>query len=134
MLTPLHVDPISCRLCSIRDFPNLPFTVVVVGPNSGPGGPPGTQPDDQTQACLEILKASGSNVNTVGYVSTNYTRPNRPVSAVETDIEAYGNWSAAYRPSGIFFDETTSDSVNVTTYVAYANFARAHGLNTASSV
>jgi hypothetical protein len=112
---------------SIKAFPKVPFTVVV-NPNSGPGGAPGSQPDAQTQGCLLLLKASGSNVNTVGYVRTNYT--NRAVADVQADINAYANWTASYRPSGIFFDEATYDGAHASTYTSYGTYARNRGLKT----
>jgi hypothetical protein len=109
----------------------VPFTVIV-NPNSGPGGAPGSQPDAQTQGCLKTLVGSGKNVKTVGYVRTNYT--NRAVADVQADISTYSSWTAAYKPAGIFFDEASYDGAHAATYASYASYARGRGLNTVSPI
>ncbi|KAJ7097658.1 hypothetical protein C8R44DRAFT_889189 [Mycena epipterygia] len=57
---------------------------------------------------------------------------------VTTDIATYAQWGAAYRPTGIFFDETTATTQLVSLYQSYANsmhsalgstaFVRNHGV------
>ncbi|KAJ7215835.1 hypothetical protein GGX14DRAFT_606754 [Mycena pura] len=46
-------------------------------------------------------------------------------SAVEADVLTYAGWGAAYRPTGIFFDETLGGtSALLTLYTSYASYAR----------
>lgn len=91
-------------LLRISSQPTLEF-LVVVNPDSGPGAA-NTQPDTNYQSCIAQLFTTGathSNVKILGYVSTGFG--SRTSSAVTTDIDTYSQWSAAYRPQGIFFDE-----------------------------
>ncbi|KAJ7680731.1 Spherulation-specific family 4 [Mycena polygramma] len=95
--------------------PTLPF-LVVVNPNSGPGDA-NTQPDTNYQSCVTRLK-SNANVRVIGYVRTGFG--SRSSSDVTTDIATYAQWTAAYRPTGIFFDETTATTQFVSLYQSYA--------------
>lgn len=81
--------------------------MVVVNPNSGPGS--GTAPDYYYGPAIAKLN-SYANVQTVGYVRTDYTR--RDINAVIADVETYAGWSTAsstYNMHGIFFDEAPYD-------------------------
>jgi len=98
---------------AITTNPTLPF-LIVVNPNSGPGD----NTDTNYQTCITKLK-SFVNVETIGYVRTNYTV--RASSEVIADISAYASWDASYRPSGIFFDETLATTEAVSIYESYAS-------------
>ncbi|KAJ7085209.1 Spherulation-specific family 4 [Mycena belliarum] len=96
--------------------PTLPF-LVIANPDSGPGAVANTQPDSNYQTCLTNLTAH-ANVRSIGYVATGYGT--RASAAVEADIATYAQWSAAYRPSGIFFDETEATPAFEALYRSYA--------------
>ena len=78
-----------------------------MNPNSGPGSPPWWPNVDYVR---EIPKLNAQpNVQTVGYVATNYCK--RSIEEVFNDISAYAKWPSTYSISGlsisgIFFDET----------------------------
>ncbi|CAE7168469.1 unnamed protein product [Rhizoctonia solani] len=48
----------------------------------------------------------------------------RAQSAVQADITTYSAWGAAYRPNGIFFDETSATSGNQALYSGYSSYAK----------
>ncbi|PBK94702.1 hypothetical protein ARMGADRAFT_1011620 [Armillaria gallica] len=101
---------------AITSFPSLLFTVII-NPNSGPG-----TGDSTYESCISRLKSTGSNVVAVGYVSTSWG--NRAQSDVRADISTYAGWAEAYRPSGIFFDEGSTEASDVSLYQTYASAAR----------
>lgn len=106
---------------SITNHPNLPFWVVV-NPASGPGAT-NSQPDANYQACIPQLRpAANPNVKVLGYVPTGFG--SRAQSAVQADITTYSQWGAAYKPSGIFFDEVAANSGNEALYSGYSSFAK----------
>ncbi|PVH67459.1 spherulin 4-like cell surface protein, partial [Cadophora sp. DSE1049] len=87
---------------AIETRPQLKF-IVIVNPSSGPGSLP--YPSDQYTTAVQKLNAY-QNVQTVGYVRTDYA--NRNVSTVLVDISTYAGWalnSSAIAMHGIFFDE-----------------------------
>ena len=91
--------------CRISTHPNVNF-LVIVNPNSGPGGSPLPGKD----YVREVPKLNVSaNVYTVGYVRIDYCK--RPLSEVYEEIETYAGWAKDYETShlgvkGIFLDET----------------------------
>jgi hypothetical protein len=99
--------------------PTLPF-YAIINPANGPGS--GSVPDTNYQACIPKLLAQGSNVKVLGYVATGNGK--RSSSAVLSDIAKYMNWPTSYRPSGIFFDETSAKTKFLSTYTTYANQVR----------
>ncbi|KAJ8520479.1 hypothetical protein ONZ45_g2704 [Pleurotus djamor] len=107
IIFPLYIYPgTNCAswspvLSSITSHPSLSFTIVIN---------PATQMN------------SHANVVTVGYVSTQHG--SRSASAVTADINTYAGWGASYRPKGIFFDEASSGSGDVSKYSGYASTAR----------
>ncbi|KAG9075299.1 hypothetical protein FRC06_010164, partial [Ceratobasidium sp. 370] len=102
--------------------PTLPF-YFIVNPNSGPGGV-NTQPDANYQACVPKLRPSANpNVKLIAYVSTSYG--NRAQSDVQADVHTYAQWGSAYRPNGIYFDETDYSTAKQSIYSGYASYARA---------
>ncbi|KAJ7165852.1 Spherulation-specific family 4 [Mycena filopes] len=115
---------------SITANPTLPF-IFVVNPANGPGGA-NTQPDPVYQACIAPLKTN-ANVRVIGYVATGrgVTRTSAEVTA---DITTYGQWGAAYRPTGIFFDETDASTGFVSLYQSYANAVHSSALGSSAFI
>jgi hypothetical protein len=113
---PLTISPRD----SISTHPTLQF-LVVVNPASGPGGA-NSQPDTNYQACIAQLRttgaANGNNVKILGYVATGFG--NRASSAVTTDIDTYKQWTAVYRPEGIFFDEAATAASFLANYQTFS--------------
>ncbi|KAF3007315.1 hypothetical protein E8E14_005269 [Neopestalotiopsis sp. 37M] len=111
IVVPLYIYPIAevswAKLfTAIESRLDVTF-MVVVNPNSGPGS--GTAPDYYYGPAIAKLN-SYANVQTVGYVRTDYTR--RDINAVIADVETYAGWSTAsstYTMHGIFFDEAPYD-------------------------
>jgi len=104
IVLPLYIYPINSSwqpyYNAIQQYPQLSFTIII-NPNSGPGTSPGPNSDYKT--ALSKL-ASYSNVNTVGYVKTNYG--NKTINDVKAEIDVYNSWSGGIRPKGLFFDQT----------------------------
>lgn len=89
----------------ISAHPNVNF-LVVVNPNSGPGGSPLPSHD----YVREVPKLNANaNVYTVGYVRVHYC--DKPLSEVYEEIDTYAGWAKDYESSGlgvkgILLDET----------------------------
>lgn len=103
-------------LFRITDNPDLLF-YVIINSNSGPGNF-----DTTYQACVPELLALGDNVKVVGYIYTGYGT--RDSSDVLDDIATYMAWPTAYRPTGIYFDETLATSEHLDDYTTYAEQVR----------
>lgn len=119
----------SARVPSLTANPTLPF-LFVVNPSSGPGSA-NTQPDSNYQTCIAEL-ASNANARVLGYVATG--QGTRSSSDVTTDIATYAQWDAAYRPTGIFFDETEATTDFVSLYQSYANAVHSSALGSSAFV
>lgn len=111
ILVPLYVYPAPGAweplFTAITAHPTLNF-IVIVNPASGPGT--GSGPDGNYTRELPRLNVH-PNVQTVGYVSTDYTK--RDLRAILRDIKVYSAWSenatvANLGMEGIFLDETPS--------------------------
>ncbi|KAL0565099.1 hypothetical protein V5O48_016938, partial [Marasmius crinis-equi] len=128
VLFPMYIYPFANTPCggwtgvidTVKAHPNLPF-YLVINPDSGPGLP-NTQPNSDWTGCIPQLKSASSNVRVLGYVHTSYG--SQPQSAVVANISTYANWSANYRPHGIFFDESPNNSGNVSYSQSLASQAR----------
>ncbi|KAH8646113.1 spherulin 4-like cell surface protein [Xylariales sp. PMI_506] len=86
--------------------PDVTF-IVIVNPNSGPGST--EYPDSYYGPAIQELN-SYSNVQTIGYVRTNYT--NKPVDETLAEVDTYAGWSfesTTLAMHGIFFDEAPYD-------------------------
>ncbi|KAF8882289.1 Spherulation-specific family 4-domain-containing protein [Infundibulicybe gibba] len=106
---------------AIRNNNILQF-YIIVNPNSGPGGAPGSQPDSNYQACIAALRTAGSasqNVKVLGYVATGFGM--RSSTDVVNDINTYSQWASLYRPDGIFFDEGATTANLLPNYQAFAS-------------
>ncbi|KAJ7088698.1 Spherulation-specific family 4 [Mycena epipterygia] len=114
---------------SLTANPTLPF-LFVINPASGPGSA-NTQPDSNYQTCIAEL-ASNANARVLGYVATG--KGTRNASDVTTDITTYAQWGAAYRPTGIFFDETEATTEFVSLYQSYANAVHSSALGSSAFV
>ncbi|KAK7460534.1 hypothetical protein VKT23_009255 [Stygiomarasmius scandens] len=121
---PLYINPggTSCSgwseiIDSISANPTLPF-YLIVNPNSGPVA----NPDSGYQTCIPRVRSLSDNVRVVGYVATG--NGNKSPDAVANEVETYMGWGAAYRPTGIFFDEVSATTGNVQLYSSYASQVR----------
>jgi len=77
---------------------------VIVNPFNGPG--PGPLPDENYTREIQHLN-SYSNVQTIGYISTNYGK--REIENVVKDVKIYAAWAEQgdrIGMKGIFLDET----------------------------
>ena len=92
---------------AIANNPNTTFNVIV-NPNSGPGSFP-----PATEYIAGVAKLNSySNVNTYGYLHTEYAV--RPLSDIKSDVATYAKWNS-YKASnialdGIFVDEATDQT------------------------
>ena len=120
LLLPLYIYPSSGAWTSVFNAIASTSTVhwqVIVNPNSGPG-PVNSYPSSDYIAAISKLN-SYKNVETIGYVRTNYT--NRSYDKVIADVQTYAHW-ATYKAAnisvhGIFFDE--APYVNDATFIQY---------------
>ncbi|KAJ7479059.1 Spherulation-specific family 4 [Mycena latifolia] len=104
---------------AITAFPGVQF-YIIVNPNSGPGGGPGSQPDTTYGPAVASLRGH-ANVLLLGYVLTGYGT--RAQADVTQDVETYAGWNTTWGVDGIFFDETQAELLF--TYQAYAYTVRA---------
>lgn len=96
--------------------------LAVVNPDSGPGatGKPGND-DVNYISGIEQLNAQ-PNVKTIGYVRTNYGAS--PAADLNANITTYASWSSNVAVDGIFFDETSPNSLDyLKSAVAHARSA-----------
>ncbi|ORY18990.1 cell surface protein [Clohesyomyces aquaticus] len=110
VLVPLYIYPLTEQTWAplydaITCHPNVNF-LVIVNPNSGPGGIPLPSHD----YVREIPKLNAAeNVYTVGYIRVHYCK--RPISEVYDEIDTYAGWAKDFERSGlgvkgILLDET----------------------------
>ncbi|KAG6809775.1 hypothetical protein H0H92_014793, partial [Tricholoma furcatifolium] len=135
VLFPLYIYPDdNCTawaplFSSITTYTTISF-ILIINPDSGPDGAPGSQPDANFQNCVAQLRttgeAAGGNVKMIGYVLTGYGTRN--LTDVQNDVDTYGGWDEAYRPEGIFFDEASTDESVVATYQGYVDYVKAGAL------
>jgi hypothetical protein len=114
-------NPIDGYVCFRLQSNSLTQFHIIVNPNSGPGGAPGSQPDINYQACVANIRTIGAvhgNAKILGYVATGFGAV--ATTAVTNDIDTYSRWTASYRPDGIFFDEVASAANLLSTYQTYA--------------
>ncbi|KAJ6527502.1 Spherulation-specific family 4 [Mycena capillaripes] len=100
---------------AITTFPAVQF-YIIVNPDDGPDGSPGSQPDSTYQAGVRSLRGH-ANVLLLGYVLTGYGKRAQP--AVTQDVQTYSGWTAAWGVDGIFFDETQAGLMS--TYQVYTD-------------
>jgi Spherulation-specific family 4 len=94
---------------------------IIINPNSGPGAA-GSQPDTNYQACIAQLRtaaAANGNLKVLGYVPTGYAAASS--AGVMSEIDTYSQWSSAYRPDGIFFDEVSQLAADLPLYQSYSS-------------
>ncbi|KAL9124860.1 MAG: hypothetical protein Q9175_008166 [Cornicularia normoerica] len=137
ILLPLYVYPDTSAsawknaTAAIAAYPKVQWQVIV-NVDSGPGTTGYPTDQDYITGIAELN--SYPNVQTLGYVDTNFTH--RAYSAVVSDINAYATWQsyteANISIAGIFFDDVNNTAVShastaVATYMhnasayAYAN-------------
>ncbi|TFK34640.1 Spherulation-specific family 4 [Crucibulum laeve] len=126
VIVPLYIYPGTCTdwaflINAIQSYPTIQF-YVIINPNSGPGGAPGTQPDTNYQSCTASIRragASAGNAKLLGYVATGYG--SRTNATVTSDVDTYSQWTVSYRPDGIFFDEVATAASSLSLYQAFSN-------------
>ncbi|KAE8151471.1 Spherulation-specific family 4-domain-containing protein [Aspergillus avenaceus] len=90
----------------IEAYPNLHF-IVIVNPNSGPGGPP------DANYAREIARLNSyTNVDTVGYIAVGYCK--KTLQDAYEEVKTYATWANDYAQTGlgvggIFLDETPNN-------------------------
>jgi len=124
ILIPLYSYPnkdIWQKLIDIKNaHPNAEI-IAIVNPNNGHF----REKDDNYSN--EIQKLIDAKIKVIGYVYTQYA--NRDSEDVVDDIEAWSNIYKADGVSGIFFDETSNKSSDLTYYTNLSNEAKIRGLN-----
>jgi len=122
VVVPLYWDPEkACSawqplITALSTHPTLPF-YVIVNPDSGPGS---ATPDKTYQTCIPSLRAASSNLKVIGYVATGFG--DNAESDVEGLVDLYAAWGTAYRPDGIFFDEVSTSTGDLSTYGDYRTY------------
>ncbi|KAH7155830.1 putative cell surface spherulin 4-like protein [Dactylonectria estremocensis] len=105
---------------------------IVVNPNNGPGLS-GKPADDDVNFVSGVSQLNAhANVNTVGYVRTNYAKA--PMDELKANITNYANW-ASYPEAdisihGIFFDESEADFDYLNEAITYAREAFGKSITT----
>ncbi|KAJ7801715.1 Spherulation-specific family 4-domain-containing protein [Mycena olivaceomarginata] len=87
---------------------------IIINPNSGPGSF-----DQQYETCVSKLPAS-SNQITMGFVDTKGGN-------VLGDIDTYAGWPSSSRPHGIYFDNVSPTTNQLSTYQGYVSHAKSQG-------
>lgn len=115
----------------ISSNPNTTFDVIV-NPNSGPGSYP---PDPAYVTAVAKLN-SYKNVNVYGYIPTSYA--GRELSAIKSDVQTYAKWNtysgANLTLYGIFFDEATSDTAELSYMASVQSLVHSNMANKSNSV
>jgi len=94
---------------------------IIVNPANGPG-PANSQPNGNYRDCITSLRAAGAvnnNLKILGYVPTEFGAHTPAV--VVSKINTYSQWSPAYRPDGIFFDQASRLHSRLALYQCYAS-------------
>lgn len=136
ILLPLYLYPGTSAsawnnvTAAIAAYPNVQW-LIIVNPNSGPGTT--GYPTDQNYITGIAKLNSYKNVQTLGYVDTDYTR--RAYTAVTSDISVYAHWSsyteANISIAGIFFDDVNNTAA--TAVYTYMHNASAYAYSTVPS-
>ncbi|KAH7341096.1 Spherulation-specific family 4 [Rhizoctonia solani] len=133
IIFPLYISPgdgcagWATAISAVTTHLNLPF-YFIINPNSGPGAS-NSQPDANYQACIPKLRpAANPNTKILGYVPTWFADTTRS-SEVQEDVRTYAQWGSAYRPTGIFFDQTPTNSSTQNLYLGYTSYAKSRIAN-----
>ncbi|CAE6460534.1 unnamed protein product [Rhizoctonia solani] len=95
----------------------------MINPSSGPGAA-NSQPDANYQACIPKLRpAVNPNTKVLGYVPTWFADTTRS-GEVQTDVRTYAQWDSVYRPTGIFYGQTPTNSSTQSLYSGYTTYAK----------
>ncbi|CAE6476461.1 unnamed protein product [Rhizoctonia solani] len=128
IIFPLYIAPgdncagWATAISAVTMHPNLPF-YFIINPGSGPGAA-NSQPDTNYQACIPKLRPTiNPNTKVLGYVPTWFADTTRS-SEVQEDVRTYARWDSAYRPTGIFFDQTPTNSSTQSLYSGYTSYAK----------
>ncbi|KAG8732809.1 hypothetical protein FRC11_010827 [Ceratobasidium sp. 423] len=128
IIFPLYIAPgdncagWATAISAVTSHPNLPF-YFIINPSSGPG-PENSKPDANYQACIPKLRPTANpNTKILGYIPTWFADTTRS-SEVQTDVRTYAQWGSAYRPTGIFFDQSPTNSSTESLYSGYTSYAK----------
>jgi hypothetical protein len=121
-IVPLYTSPSDPSWSAIITAANAHPTVhvvAIVNPNTGPG----SAPSDSYTTGIAALQAA--HIVVIGYVGTNYG--GNSVSSVEAKIDS---WKSFYPTlQGIFFDEQSHDTGEITYYRTISQYAKSKGLS-----
>lgn len=125
ILLPLYVYPTEANWKPVYDsiaaYKKIPWTIVI-NPGNGPGATRQPGNGDANYITGTSKLNSYSNVETVGYVRTNWAAT--PIETVKADLDVWASWSsyksADLEMRGIFFDEAGSDYNYLQQATAYA--------------
>ncbi|KAJ6490245.1 Spherulation-specific family 4 [Mycena vitilis] len=87
---------------------------IVINPDNGPGSP-----DKTYQTCVSQLPAATNRI-TMGLIDTQGGN-------VEADIDTYAGWDSSSRPTGIYFDNVSPTTSQLSTYQEYVAQAKSQG-------
>jgi hypothetical protein len=126
LLIPLYIYPSDTsidwrRLIDFKQTNQEIEIIVIVNPNNGVFS---VADAHYVQGIRDLIAAD---IKVIGYVYTGYAK--RDIYEVEADIEA---WSTIYKEegvSGIFFDETSTNALDLEYYRILSEYARGDDLN-----
>ncbi len=104
MLIPLYTDP-SAQWASVISANTYKNIDVILNPSDGPGA------SIQSSYTNGIAQLRSAGVGSFGYVYTGYGT--RPLATVKAEVDSWKNW---YSVDGIFFDEASNSSTNLSYY------------------
>ncbi|KAI3329968.1 Spherulation-specific family 4-domain-containing protein [Ustulina deusta] len=132
VLLPLYVYPSTTyndgaanwqpALSAIAASPNVPW-LVVVNPDSGPGGTGSPGNDDANYISGVSQLNAQANVQTIGYMRTDYGAS--PAAELQANITNWAGWGdAGVGVEGIFFDEASGESSAFDSLASAVTYAR----------
>jgi hypothetical protein len=104
MLIPLYSDP-PAQWTSVINANTYKNIDVILNPSDGPGA------SIQSSYTNGIAQLRNAGVGVFGYVYTGYGT--RPLATVKAEVDSWKNW---YSVDGIFFDEASNSSTNLSYY------------------
>ena len=118
LLIPSYVAPSAITVSAWYQMEKThsPKEIVIINPNSGPDTGPGSK--KYTEYLAEVKRAHNAGLIVLGYVYTGYGV--RASTSVDADVAKYVNW---YDVDGIFYDEASAQSKDLTYYQNRLNYA-----------
>jgi hypothetical protein len=112
---PAYFDPPG-RGWSDLEHDDPPVRLVVMNPDSGPGG------SRQSSYVSAVRAAQADGVVVVGYVDTRFAQA--PMSEVQAQVDDYYRW---YAVNGIFFDDASTACSKEPYYAALNGYVKSEG-------